>query len=165
MALGAGSPGPIFSSMVTKFGLASVVGYQTVWGVTPALHSPLMSVTNAISGLTAVGGLLLMGGGYLPSNTAQVPSSSIAVVVSCRLISWAPVMLPSIHPVSATVAYLASCGCCTVSCHVPRLLSDLPALHPLHCLTAAICSACMLNMFEPCSKIAICLHCKHRWQP
>jgi len=58
--------------MVTKFGLASVCGYQTVWGVTPALHSPLMSVTNAISGLTAVGGLLLMGGGYLPSNTAQV---------------------------------------------------------------------------------------------
>jgi len=72
MALGVASPGAVFSSMVTKFGLASVCGYQTVWGVTPALHSPLMSVTNAISGLTAVGGLLLMGGGYLPSNTAQV---------------------------------------------------------------------------------------------
>ena len=72
MALGAASPGAVFSSTVTKFGLASICGYQTVWGVTPALHSPLMSVTNAISGLTAVGGLLLMGGGYLPSNTAQV---------------------------------------------------------------------------------------------
>ena len=72
MALGAVSPGPVFSSMVTKFGLSSICGYQTVWGVTPALHSPLMSVTNAISGLTAVGGLLLMGGGALPSNTAQV---------------------------------------------------------------------------------------------
>lgn len=71
MALGVASPGAVFSSMVTKFGLASVCGYQTVWGVSPALHSPLMSVTNAISGLTAVGGLLLMGGGYLPSNTAQ----------------------------------------------------------------------------------------------
>lgn len=42
-----------------------------VWGVTPALHSPLMSVTNAISGLTAVGGMVLAGGGILPSNTAQ----------------------------------------------------------------------------------------------
>ena len=76
MALGAASPGAVFSSTVTKFGLASICGYQTVWGVTPALHSPLMSVTNAISGLTAVGGLLLMGGGYLPSNTAQVSECS-----------------------------------------------------------------------------------------
>jgi NAD(P) transhydrogenase len=50
LALGAISPGATFSSMVTKFGLASICGYQTVWGVSPALHSPLMSVTNAISG-------------------------------------------------------------------------------------------------------------------
>lgn len=49
--------------MMTTFGLAGIVGYHTVWGVTPALHSPLMSVTNAISGITAVGGLWLMGGG------------------------------------------------------------------------------------------------------
>lgn len=41
--------------MFTKFGLASICGYQTVWGVTPALHSPLMSVTNAISGEGACG--------------------------------------------------------------------------------------------------------------
>lgn len=71
-AMGAASPGTAFSSMLTKFGLASICGYQTVWGVTPALHSPLMSVTNAISGLTAVGGMVLAGGGYLPSTTAQV---------------------------------------------------------------------------------------------
>ena len=71
-AMGAASPGSAFSSMLTKFGLASICGYQTVWGVTPALHSPLMSVTNAISGLTAVGGMVLAGGGYLPSTTAQV---------------------------------------------------------------------------------------------
>ncbi|POI31197.1 hypothetical protein CIB84_005052, partial [Bambusicola thoracicus] len=50
---------------------AGIVGYHTVWGVTPALHSPLMSVTNAISGLTAVGGLVLMGGTYLPENAPQ----------------------------------------------------------------------------------------------
>jgi NAD/NADP transhydrogenase alpha subunit len=57
--------------MLTKFGLASICGYQTVWGVTPALHSPLMSVTNAISGLTAVGGMLLMGGGVFPDTVAH----------------------------------------------------------------------------------------------
>ena len=37
-----------------------IVGYNVVWGVTPALHSPLMAVTNAVSGMTAVGGLCLM---------------------------------------------------------------------------------------------------------
>jgi len=36
--------------------------------VTPALHTPLMSVTNAISGLTAAGGLLVLGGGYKQFN-------------------------------------------------------------------------------------------------
>lgn len=40
-------------------------------GVTPALHSPLMSVTNAISGITAVGGILLMGGGLYPTNVPE----------------------------------------------------------------------------------------------
>lgn len=51
---------------------SGVVGYHTVWGVVPALHSPLMSVTNAVSGITAVGGLLLMGGGYVPETPVQV---------------------------------------------------------------------------------------------
>lgn len=60
IALGMVSPNAAFSTMVTTFGLAGIVGYHTVWGVTPSLHSPLMSVTNAISGITAAGGLLLM---------------------------------------------------------------------------------------------------------
>lgn len=60
---------PAFHSMLTTLSLAVVAGYQSVWGVKPALHTPLMSITNAISGITAVGGLLLMGGGVLPSNT------------------------------------------------------------------------------------------------
>ncbi|KAI4612028.1 hypothetical protein J4E80_007481 [Alternaria sp. BMP 0032] len=42
-----------------------------VWGVAPALHSPLMSVTNAISGIIGVGGLYAMGGGYLPGTIPQ----------------------------------------------------------------------------------------------
>lgn len=81
LAIGAVSPGSAFSGMLTKFGLASICGYQTVWGVTPALHSPLMSVTNAISGLTAVGGMVLAGGGVLPSNGAQ-GLAALAVLAS-----------------------------------------------------------------------------------
>jgi len=52
---------------VLVLGLSTKVGYDVVWGVLPALHSPLMAVTNAISGLTAVGGLVLMNGGMTPS--------------------------------------------------------------------------------------------------
>lgn len=71
--LGFASPNPAFSQTITTFGLAGIVGYHTgttrreknanycygpiisvlVWGVTPSLHSPLMSVTNAVSGITA----------------------------------------------------------------------------------------------------------------
>merc|ERR1719228_2730390 len=58
-ALGVGSPNGAFTNMSTTFSLGCIVGYHTVWSVVPALHSPLMSVTNAISGITAVGGLLL----------------------------------------------------------------------------------------------------------
>lgn len=81
LALGVASPGPATSAMISKFGLATICGYQTVWGVAPALHSPLMSVTNAISGLTAVGGLMCMGGGYLPDSTSTMLASS-AVLAS-----------------------------------------------------------------------------------
>eukprot|EP01116_Phalansterium_solitarium_P003261 TRINITY_DN1402_c0_g2_i2.p1 TRINITY_DN1402_c0_g2~~TRINITY_DN1402_c0_g2_i2.p1 ORF type:complete len:742 (+),score=247.76 TRINITY_DN1402_c0_g2_i2:312-2537(+) len=78
VAAGVASPAPAFSQMMGTFGLATIVGYQTVWGVTPALHSPLMSVTNAVSGITAVGGLVLMGGGLLPTTTSQVLAAAAA---------------------------------------------------------------------------------------
>merc|ERR1712227_716844 len=79
-ALGMSSPGPAFTNMSTTFGLGCIVGYHTVWSVVPALHSPLMSVTNAISGITAVGGLLLMGGGYYPSNVVEGLAASAALI-------------------------------------------------------------------------------------
>ncbi len=41
----------------TIFILACIVGYYVVWKVTPSLHTPLMSVTNAISGVVLIGGL------------------------------------------------------------------------------------------------------------
>ncbi|XP_055678422.1 NAD(P) transhydrogenase, mitochondrial-like [Lutzomyia longipalpis] len=80
LALGVASPNPAFTTMMTTFGLSGIVGYHTVWGVTPALHSPLMSVTNAISGITAVGGLLLMGGGVTPSNTIESLAAGAALI-------------------------------------------------------------------------------------
>ncbi len=43
------------------FVLAIFVGYQVVWNVTAALHTPLMSVTNAISGIIVVGALVQLG--------------------------------------------------------------------------------------------------------
>ena len=43
------------------FALAVFVGYYVVWSVTPALHTPLMSVTNAISSVIVVGALLAVG--------------------------------------------------------------------------------------------------------
>lgn len=46
---------------LTVFMLACFVGYYVVWKVTPALHSPLMSVTNAISSVIIVGALLAAG--------------------------------------------------------------------------------------------------------
>lgn len=49
---------PEFLSHFTVFVLACVVGYHVVWSVTPALHTPLMSVTNAVSGIIVVGALL-----------------------------------------------------------------------------------------------------------
>ncbi|XP_055532528.1 NAD(P) transhydrogenase, mitochondrial-like [Wyeomyia smithii] len=80
LGLGAIAPNPAFTTMMTTFAMSGIVGYHTVWGVTPALHSPLMSVTNAISGITAVGGLLLMGGGVTPTNTIETLAASAALI-------------------------------------------------------------------------------------
>ena len=54
---------PEFLSHFTVFALACVVGYYVVWNVSHALHTPLMSVTNAISGIIVVGAVLQMGHG------------------------------------------------------------------------------------------------------
>nr|WP_086937920.1 Re/Si-specific NAD(P)(+) transhydrogenase subunit alpha [Thaumasiovibrio occultus] len=55
---------PEFLAHFTVFTLACVVGYYVVWNVTHALHTPLMSVTNAISGIIIVGALLQIGQGH-----------------------------------------------------------------------------------------------------
>jgi len=52
-----------FISILSIFVLACFVGYYVVWSVTPALHTPLMSVTNAISSVIVVGALIAAASG------------------------------------------------------------------------------------------------------
>jgi len=85
IGLGSVAPNSAFTTMATTFGLSGIVGYHTVWGVTPALHSPLMSVTNAISGITAVGGLLLMGGGLVPTNLPQALGATALTISTINI--------------------------------------------------------------------------------
>lgn len=77
--LGVGSIAPAeFMSHFTVFVLACFVGYQVIWSVTPALHTPLMSVTNAISGIIVVGALLQISS----SSSLVVGLSFIAVLIA-----------------------------------------------------------------------------------
>ena len=59
---------PIVTNL-TVFVLAVFVGYHVVWTVTPALHTPLMSVTNAISSVIIVGAILAAGPGAINSGS------------------------------------------------------------------------------------------------
>ena len=52
-------------SHLTVFVLACFVGYMVVWNVTPSLHTPLMSVTNAISSIIVIGALLQISSDHL----------------------------------------------------------------------------------------------------
>jgi NAD(P) transhydrogenase subunit alpha len=54
-----------FVALFTVFVLACFIGYHVVWRVTPALHSPLMAVTNAISSVIVVGALLAAGASHI----------------------------------------------------------------------------------------------------
>jgi NAD(P) transhydrogenase subunit alpha len=68
-----------FLSHLTVFALACIVGWQVVWNVTPALHTPLMSVTNAISGIIVVGGMLAVGG---PISSPPVVLGAVAILLA-----------------------------------------------------------------------------------
>lgn len=60
-AVGSAAHADPFVFSLTIFVLAVFVGYYVVWSVTPALHSPLMAVTNAVSSVIIVGALLAAG--------------------------------------------------------------------------------------------------------
>jgi H+-translocating NAD(P) transhydrogenase subunit alpha len=57
----AAAAAPFFITGLTVFVLACFVGYYVVWRVTPALHSPLMAITNAISSVIIVGAIIAVG--------------------------------------------------------------------------------------------------------
>ncbi len=68
-----------FLSHLTVFVLACFVGWQVVWNVTPALHTPLMSVTNAISGIIVVGGMMQVSG---PPTAPVTLLGGVAVLIA-----------------------------------------------------------------------------------
>jgi len=65
---------------LTVFVMAVFVGFQVVWNVTPALHTPLMSVTNAISGIIVVGGLLGSTGNWSISVGVAIVATLFATI-------------------------------------------------------------------------------------
>jgi NAD(P) transhydrogenase subunit alpha len=72
-----------FLSHFTVFVLACFVGYMVVWNVKPALHTPLMSVTNAISSIIAIGALVQISP---MANAATRPNTLIIVLASLALV-------------------------------------------------------------------------------
>ncbi len=70
------------------FVLAIFVGYFVVWSVTPALHTPLMSVTNAISGIIILGSLTLL---------LKNPSSNMLTIDISSITGFLATMLASIN--------------------------------------------------------------------
>jgi len=70
-----------FIAHLTVFVLACFIGWQVVWNVTPALHTPLMSVTNAISGIIIVGGMLTQQVGMETSPAAILGAIAILIAM------------------------------------------------------------------------------------
>jgi NAD(P) transhydrogenase len=74
------------AGMLSTFALSIWLGSQSVQGVAHALHSPLMSITNAISGMTVVGGMLQLGGGIFPHSGAQLLATTAVGLSSVNLV-------------------------------------------------------------------------------
>jgi NAD(P) transhydrogenase subunit alpha len=78
--LGIGSVAPpAFLEHFTVFVLACFVGYQVIWNVSASLHTPLMSVTNAISGIIVIGALLQVS---TPDNLVITVLSGVAILIA-----------------------------------------------------------------------------------
>lgn len=82
-----------FITDVTIFVLAVFVGYYVVWSVTPALHTPLMSVTNAISGIIVVGALIAVGT-QISGTTTDPNEGSFSI---SKTLGFVAVLLASIN--------------------------------------------------------------------
>jgi len=64
------------------FVLACFVGYHVIWGVTPALHTPLMAVTNAISAILVIGAVLVAGSPHASGSIWIQAVGFLAVVLA-----------------------------------------------------------------------------------
>jgi H+-translocating NAD(P) transhydrogenase subunit alpha len=69
-----------FVFRLSIFVLAVFVGYYVVWSVTPALHTPLMSVTNAISSVIVVGALLAVGVALTGADSGPIWARALGLV-------------------------------------------------------------------------------------
>ena len=87
--IGAYAP-PSFLGHFTVFVLAVFVGYMVVWNVTPALHTPLMSVTNAISSIITIGALVQIAP---PSMMTDVAGRPVSIIVGLAVVSIALVAI------------------------------------------------------------------------
>lgn len=119
LAMGACAPNPAFSSMLTTFALSNIIGVQVVMGVSHSLHSPLMAVTNAISGTTALGGMHLLAHSTKPSvsllGAAATTLSTVNIVGEFLTSVCNRVLI-----VLAYLIYIFS------RCFLPQVVSSLP---------------------------------------
>ncbi|MFZ2587587.1 MAG: proton-translocating transhydrogenase family protein [Alphaproteobacteria bacterium] len=90
------------TNLFTIFALSCVIGYFVVWGVTPALHTPLMAVTNAISGIVIVAAILVAGPTLLDANVCAAiacpfPESIGWLQVLAKVLGFAAVALCAVN--------------------------------------------------------------------
>ncbi len=83
---------PITISIIV-FVLSCFIGYHVIWGVTPALHTPLMAVTNAISGIVIVGAILVTG----MVDFAELETMHAAPLFYAKIVGFIAVVLASIN--------------------------------------------------------------------
>jgi NAD(P) transhydrogenase subunit alpha len=75
------------TNLTIIFALSCVIGYFVVWGVTPALHTPLMAVTNAISGIVLVAAMVVAGPAMVEASGAAWLAKGLgfAAVTLCAI--------------------------------------------------------------------------------
>ena len=102
-----------FVFRLSIFVLAVFVGYFVVWSVTPALHTPLMSVTNAISSVIVVGALLAVGVAMVGSGGAWARGFGFVAPILLRFYTSSPGSCSSCR-----------CGACRARRHRARAISS-----------------------------------------
>lgn len=84
----------LLTVLLIVFVLSCFIGYHVIWGVTPALHTPLMAVTNAISGIVIVGAIIVTGSAEVQT---QVAGAVQITPVAVKWIGFVAVIVSSIN--------------------------------------------------------------------